>query len=418
MADQPTPGPGFGAGDPFADVPLFREIQRLLMGSNGPVNWELARQVALASLAQASGPDNAPSAADQLAFEDAVRIAELQIATLTKMAAPRQIASVEAVRRAQWVEAAATDLRAFVEPAAKRLADGMSALGPEALGGGLGDQSLHPSQAPREDERSAGDRGQPADPFADALGQVVPLLLGMQAGAVLGGLAQAVLGRYDIAVPRAQSERLQFVVPNIAAFEQNWSLPPMEFRQWVALHEVAHRFAFARPWIGEHLAELLRDFLSTLEVDSSELEAQLQGMDPMGTSEGMQDFLKGDGGFFGPVLDGEQKLKLARIQAFLAISEGFGDHVTHTLGQQMFSSYAKIDEAMRRYREDEPTDPVFARLLGVEFTREHAALGRRFCNTVAEQAGAAALGELWTAEESLPSMPELYEPVLWMARSL
>ena len=91
------------------------------------------------------------------------------------------------------------------------------------------------------------------------------------------------------------------------------------------------------------------------------------------------------------VLDGEQRLKLARIQSFLAIAEGFGDHLTHTLGKQMFSSYPQIDEAMRRYREDEPTDPVFARLLGIEFTREHAALGRGFCDTVAEQSSEAAL---------------------------
>ena len=118
------------------------------------------------------------------------------------------------------------------------------------------------------------------------------------------------------------------------------------------------------------------------------------------------------------MLDGEQQLKLARIQSFLAIAEGFGDHITHTLGEAMFSSYAKIDEAMRRYREDEPTDPVFARLLGIEFTREHAALGRSFCDTVAAQSSEAALGNLWDSTDSLPSMPELREPVLWMARSL
>ena len=415
MPDQPNPTPDAGSGDPFADVPLFREIQRLLTGSRGPVNWELARQMALASAAQA-GPDAASTPADLIGFQDAVRIAELQIATLTKMPAPTEIAIVETVRRAQWVEAAATDLRGFVEPAAQRLADGMASLGPEVLGRETDDLSRNGGGEITGESDQGGVGG--GNPFANALGQVVPLLLGMQTGAVLGRLAHAVLGRYDIAVPRSDAERLEFVVPNIVAFEKNWSLPPIEFRQWLALHEVAHRFEFARPWIAEHLAELLRDFLSTLEIDPSELEQQLQGIDPMGDPAGMQDFLEGDAGFFGPVLDGEQQLKLARIQSFLAIAEGFGDHLTHTLGAQMFSSYAKIDEAMRRYREDEPTDPVFARLLGIEFTREHAALGRTFCDAVATQSSEAALGGLWDSADTLPSMPELREPMLWMARSI
>ena len=50
MSSTPEENP-FGAppGDIWNDVPLFREIQRVLMSSSGPVNWELARQVGIAS---------------------------------------------------------------------------------------------------------------------------------------------------------------------------------------------------------------------------------------------------------------------------------------------------------------------------------------------------------------------------------
>ena len=37
--------------DPFGDIPLFREIQRLLASGGGPVNLEIARQIALAARA-------------------------------------------------------------------------------------------------------------------------------------------------------------------------------------------------------------------------------------------------------------------------------------------------------------------------------------------------------------------------------
>ena len=80
---------------------------------------------------------------------------------------------------------------------------------------------------------------------------------------------------------------------------------------------------------------------------------------------------------FGAVMDDEQRLKLRRVQAFMTAAEGYGDHVMHALGAQMLPSYARIDEAMRRYRETEQVDPVFERLLGIEVKREQYRLGRR-----------------------------------------
>ena len=80
--------------------------------------------------------------------------------------------------------------------------------------------------------------------FSAFLRQLSPLLLGTQVGQVLGTLAQRVLGQYDIAVPRSGPGQLLFVVPNLAAFERDWSLDPREFRTFVALHEVLHGLGF------------------------------------------------------------------------------------------------------------------------------------------------------------------------------
>ena len=89
----------------------------------------------------------------------------------------------------------------------------------------------------------------------------------------------------------------------------------------------------------------------------------------------------------------------------------------HALGAQMLPSYARIDEAMRRYRETEHVDPVFERLLGIEVKREQYRLGRGFCDTVVELTDEATLARMWDSAEALPSMPELEEPRLWLARS-
>ena len=107
------------------------------------------------------------------------------------------------------------------------------------------------------------------------------------------------------------------------------------------------------------------------------------------------------------------------IGMFLAggLSVDLTHHVMHALGAQMLPSYARIDEAMRRYRETEHVDPVFERLLGIEVKREHYRLGRAFCDAVVELTDEATLARMWDSAEALPSMPELEEPRLWLARS-
>ena len=393
MSPTPEEQPfGVPPGDVWNDVPLFREIQRVLMSSSGPVNWELARQVGIASASWGT-EDPAPSEEDRRGFDEAVRVAELQVAGFTGLEAPSDIPRVEAVRRGQWVQANIEGLRALLEPAAAKIGDAIAAAQRDAV----------PEQA------QAG--------VAQMLGQVSPLLLGAQVGTVLGTLAQQVLGQYDIAVPRPDGAgALLFVVPNIARFEEAWSLDQVDFRTWIAIHEVTHRFEFARPWALTRFRELIDDFTSTLTLDVEELQERLASLDPS-NPEGMQEMLAGQDSLFGAVMDDEQRLKLRRIQAFMTASEGYGDHVMHALGEQMLPSYGRIDEAMRRYRETEHVDPVFERLLGIEVKREQYRLGRAFCDTVVELTDEATLARMWDSAEALPSMPELEEPRLWLARS-
>jgi coenzyme F420 biosynthesis associated uncharacterized protein len=393
MSPTPEEQPfGVPPSDVWNDVPLFREIQRVLMSSSGPVNWELARQVGIASASWGT-EDPAPSEEDRRGFDEAVRVAELQVAGFTGLEAPSDIPRVEAVRRGQWVQANIEGLRALLEPAAAKIGDAIAAAQRDGV----------PEQA------QAG--------VAQMLGQVSPLLLGAQVGTVLGTLAQQVLGQYDIAVPRPDGAgALLFVVPNIARFEEAWSLDQVDFRTWIAIHEVTHRFEFARPWALTRFRELIDDFTSTLTLDVEELQQRLASLDPS-NPEGMQEMLAGQDSLFGAVMDDEQRLKLRRIQAFMTASEGYGDHVMHALGEQMLPSYARIDEAMRRYRETEHVDPVFERLLGIEVKREQYRLGRAFCDTVVELTDEVTLGRMWDSAEALPSMPELEEPRLWLARS-
>ncbi|HEX6331736.1 MAG TPA: zinc-dependent metalloprotease [Actinomycetota bacterium] len=387
---------GVPMGDIGNDVPLFREIQRVLLSSSGPVNWELARQVGIASASWGTA-DPEPTDEDRRGLEEAVRVAELHVADLTLLEPPRDLATVRAVRRGAWVQRSLESLRAVIEPAAAKIGEAVARAQAEAL-----------PEAVRAEGQAEG--------MTQILRQLSPLLLGAQMGSVLGSLARQVLGQYDVAIPRSGDEReLLFVVPNLAAFERDWSLDVTEFRTWTAIHEVAHRFEFARPWALPRFRELVDDYTSTLQLDVEELQERLRSLDPS-NPQAVQEMLGSGEGLFGPVLDDEQRLKLGRIQAFMSAAEGYGDHVAHTLGERLLRTYGRIEEAMRRYREGERVDPVLERLLGIEVERDRYRQGRSFCDLVVEQTDEATLARMWSDAESLPSLPELEEPRLWLAR--
>jgi coenzyme F420 biosynthesis associated uncharacterized protein len=380
-------------GDVLGDVPLFREIQRVLLSSTGPINWELARQVGIA-MASWGTDDPPPSEQDRLGLASTVRAAELAVADFTLLPSPTDLAPVEAFRRAQWVEANISGLRALLEPMAQKVTSAMA----EAQGTTL------PIQMP----------GTSNEVLDMLMQKMVPLLLGAQVGTVLGYLGQRVLGQFDLAVPRPAGS-LYFVIPNIARFERDWSLEPREFRAWVALHEVTHRFEFAQPWVREHFLHLVSDLIEHAHIDLAGLEQRLEGMD-LSSPEALTEAFEGMGNLFGEAGDDEQRLRVARVQAFMATAEGYGDHVMERVGQRMLPSFIRIEEAVKRFREGHAADRALEQLLGLEMKMEQYRLGREFCAKVAELTDEATLSRVWGSADSLPSMPELEEPTLWLSR--
>src|SRR5919109_25465 len=307
--------------DAFADVPLLREIQRFLLSGSGPVNWELARQVGIAS-STGGREDPQPTEEDQRGLEGAVRMAELTVADRTGRAPPREVTAVRAVRRAEWVEANVRGLRGLFGPTAERMA-----------------RAVQVAQGEEQPELAEGNQM-----FEAMLERMTPLLMGAQVGAVLGALGQRVLGQYELPLPRADQPALLFVLPNIAEFEREWSLPSDELRAWVAMHETTHAFDLGQPWVREHFLGLVAEVAGALEFDLSAIQERLEGLDlsdPQRVSEALGgDLLTGE-------LDDEQRLLLRRVQAFMAAAEGHADHVMAVLRRGGAPPFSPVDEALR-----------------------------------------------------------------------
>ena len=77
--------------------------------------------------------------------------------------------------------------------------------------------------------------------MGNMMSMLAPALLGVQAGSMIGYLAQHALGRYDLPLPtERRAEPRASSSTNIDTFESEWSLPRDDLRFYVALHEVVH----------------------------------------------------------------------------------------------------------------------------------------------------------------------------------
>lgn len=380
-------------GDVLGEIPLFREIQRVLLSSTGPVNWELARQVGIA-VASWGAEDPQPTQEDLARFMETVRAGELAVKDFTGMDAPSRVVRVQLFRRSHWIEAGTRGLRPLIDPVAGRLARAMAdSSGPmpmrEALGGN--------------------------EQMMEMLMQrMVPLLLGAQIGGVLGYLGQRALSQFDLAVPRPEGP-LHFVLPNIARFEKDWSLDPNEFRAWVSLHEVVHWFEFGGGWAQTHFVSIVQDLVEHADLDLSGLEQRLESLD-LGDPQALSGAFEAMNDVFGHSDDPEQRLRIARVQSFMAAAEGYADHVMEAVGKRMLDSYDQVEEALRRHRDGRHGAQALERLLGIELRPEQYQAARAFCTRASELTDEHTLAKMWGSAESLPSMPELEEPTLWLSR--
>lgn len=394
-------------GAALASVPLFRELQRLLMGQSGPVNWEIAGQVSN-GVAQMRGSGPFPGPDERSAFEEACRLAEMRIGQLTGLEPPASITRVELVDRARWAEVNLEAIRPLMERLSGGLGGGLGgglAGGPGGgLGGGLG------GVFGGSGEEAAGEAG--ALGMSAALGMLGPLIFGLEVGFLMGFLSRRVLGQYDLCLPRGDASRLWFVYPNVAEAQADLELDPRQFRMWLALHEVAHQMEFTSiPWVRGHFTGLVERFIDAAEIDSGEAMSRLQSL---GDPEQLTHLMSHPEELLPMLITPPQQEMARQIETLMAVLEGYAEWVMEQVGSEMIPEFSKTREGLNRRRaERSSVERLLEGLLGIDLKPAQYRAGERFVRAVA---GAGQLNRLWESPAALPSPSELGEPTKWLSR--
>ncbi|GGO85727.1 zinc-dependent metalloprotease [Wenjunlia tyrosinilytica] len=375
----------FGSLNPNDLGAAFQQIGQMLSYEGGPVNWDMAKDIARQTVAAGTADgvkDASVSPSDKAVVEEAVRLADLWLDGATSL--PSGAASAVAWSRAEWVEATLPVWKELVDPVAERVGVAMGDVLPEEM------QAM-------------------AGPLLGMMRSMGGAMFGSQIGQALGTLAGEVVGSTDVGLPLGPTGRAALLPLNVAAFGKGLGVPEEEVRLYLALREAAHHRLFSHvPWLRAHLFGTVEGYARGIKVDTARLEDVVGQLDPQ-HPEALQDALQQ--GMFQPEDTAEQKAALARLETALALVEGWVDAVVHAAAAPHLPSAGALRETLRRRRASGgPAEQTFATLIGLELRPRRLRDASRLWASLTDARGVDGRDGLWEHPDMLPTAQDLDDP--------
>jgi putative hydrolase len=373
-------GPGGpDPNDPAQLQAFLAQLQQMLANpSGGPVNWDLARQVAQSQLR-----DDPPVASPQrTAVAEALRLADLWLEEVSSL--PSGIRQVEAWRRADWLTNTLDVWRKLCDPVAGQMTAAIGELVPEGMRSQLG-------------------------PMTTMLTSVGGAMFGGQLGTALGSLAAEVLSAGDIGLPLGPAGTAALVPANIAAYGDGLEIPEDQVRLYVALREAAHQRLFGHvPWLRGHVLGAVEAYAKGITVDRDAVEEAMSRVDPT-NPESMREV--SFEGIFTSDDSPQQTAALARLETALALVEGWVSHVVARAAGDRLPDAVRLAETFRRRRAaGGPAEQTFAALVGLELRPRRLREATVLWEAVERHRGVAGRDGVWSHPDLLPTEADFADP--------
>jgi len=404
--DEPSrpgqPGPLGPLGDPQQFAEALRQFADLMSWQGGPVNWDLAKNVAR----QAVATKGDPSVLDieRRKVTEALHAGDLWLEDATVL--PTGIRVAQAWSRSEWVEATLPVWSKLCDPIAARAVDamgGMLAEDPQELANELPPEMRSAMTALTGGLGALGGLGQ-------MMRRIGGMMVGGQTGQAVGALAEEVVSSTDVGLPLGPAGTAALLPAGVAAFGEGLSVGADEVRLFLALREAAHHRLFAHvPWLRARLLGAVEDYARGIAVDAGALREAMPQIDPS-NPEALNEILSG-AAVFQPEDTEQQKAALVRLETLLALVEGWVATVVDDAGTQRLPQASALAEAIRRRRASGgPAERTFATLVGLELRprrlREAAAIWRG----LTDARGVAGRDAIWAHPDLMPTADDFDDP--------
>ena len=392
------PGPsdwGMGAGFNIADLgQIFTQLGQMFSGAvstsgrpSGPVNYDLARQVAARSI----GSVAPVTASTTTAIGDAVHLAETWLNGATSL--PAGTTGSAAWTPVDWVEHTMATWQRLCDPMAEQVS------------------SVWASALPEEAKSMAG-------PLLSVMSQMGGLAFGSQLGQALGRLSGEVLTSTDIGLPLGPKGVAALLPGAIEELAGGLEQPRSEIVTFLAAREAAHHRLFTHvPWLANQLLSAVEAYARGMKIDIRGIEELAQGFDPAAMSDpsAMADLL--NQGVFEPKSTPEQLAALERLETLLALIEGWvRTVVTAALGERIPGTAALSEMLRRRRATGGPAEQTFATLVGLELRPRKLSEAALLWERLTVAVGVDARDQVWQHPDLLPEAADLDDPAAFIDR--
>jgi putative hydrolase len=356
---------------------------------SGPVNYDLARQLASNSIGFVAPVPETTTAA----IADAVRLAETWLDGVTAL--PAGTSRSVAWTPKDWVDNTLETWKRLCDPVAEQIS------------------TVWASALPEEAKAMAG-------PLLAMMTQMGGMAFGSQLGQALGTLSREVLTSTDIGLPLGPKGVAALMPDAIESLSEGLEQPRSEILTFLAAREAAHHRLFSHvPWLASQLLNAVESFARGMKIDMSGIEEMAAGFNPASLTDPSQMEQLLNQGIFEPKATPEQTAALERLETLLALIEGWVETtVTQALGDRIPGTSALSETLRRRRATGGPAEQTFATLVGLELRprklREAAALWDRLTQAV----GADARDAVWQHPDLLPGSADLDEPAGFIDRMI
>jgi len=394
-------GPFGAMGDPQQFADALRQFADMLSYRGGPVNWDLAKNVARHAIVAAGDPSVLD--AQRREITEAVRLADLWLDEAAEF--PSGIRKIEAWSRSEWLEA--------TFPVWAKLCDPIAAKGVEAMSGMFtADPAQLGEDIPEEMRQALGALGGPGGlgGLGAMMRQLGGAMIGSQTGTAVGELAREVIGSADIGLPLGPEGTAALLPAGVAEFGRGLSVDAGEVRLFLALREAAHQRLFAHvPWLRAHLLGAVEQYASGISVDMARLQEAMPDVD-ITNPEAISEALSGEG-LFRPEDTPAQKAALTRLETALALVEGWVATVVSAAATERLTHADALAEAIRRRRATGgPAERTFATLVGLELRPRRLREATAIWQGLTEARGIDGRDALWAHPDLLPTADDLENP--------
>lgn len=388
--DNPFGFGGFPEGMPDPNDPrvqqMMAQLQHMMsQQSSGPVNWDLARQLAN----QQVGEDPMVDSRSRTAGDESLRLADLWLENATTL--PSGTSTTVAWTRKDWIAHTVDTWKELAEPLAAHMADALQELVPEDMRAMLG----------------------PMSSLMKGLGST---LFGAQLGQAMASLSTQVMTSTEVGLPLGPAGTAALIPANLAEYAEGLEdIDIDEVRLYVSLRETAHHRLYGHvPWLRAHILGGVEAYSRGIHIDTSAIESLTGDLD-FSDQEAMRNVDLGE--LLRTSDTPQQQAAVARLEHMLALVGGWVSHVAAQAAGDRLPSLSKLTESARRRRATGgPAERTFEALVGMKLSPKKLREATALWEKLTEERGVDGRDAVWSHPDLMPSPEDLDDPDAFAAR--